>query len=64
MTCEWADLSRGHFIEYLLARNDVAAVWDQFLNHTFVKQLSIGSLSRRVFQDYLVQDYLYLVGYI
>ncbi|KAL9625764.1 MAG: hypothetical protein Q9160_000084 [Pyrenula sp. 1 TL-2023] len=55
--------ARGRFLEYLLGRNDVATIWNQFLNHDFVKKLSDGSLQRRTFEKYLVQDYLYLIQF-
>ncbi|KAI8966764.1 Phosphomethylpyrimidine kinase-domain-containing protein [Daldinia sp. FL1419] len=55
--------SRGHFLEYLLERPDVAPVWDQYINHPFVLGLGNGTLPLESFKGYLIQDYLYLVHF-
>ncbi|KAI1808501.1 Phosphomethylpyrimidine kinase-domain-containing protein [Daldinia bambusicola] len=55
--------SRGHFLEYLLERPDVAPVWHRFINHPFVLGLGNGKLPLESFKGYLVQDYLYLVHF-
>ncbi|OAA67050.1 phosphomethylpyrimidine kinase [Niveomyces insectorum RCEF 264] len=52
--------SRGHFLEYVLNRPDVAGLWHRFVNHPFVKALGSGSLPMESFKGYLIQDYLYL----
>lgn len=54
--------SRGHFLDYLLERADVTPLWQQFVNHPFVKALGAATLPLASFQGYLVQDYLYLVS--
>lgn len=40
-----------------------APEWDAYIHHTFVEDLGEGILPLPVFQDYLVQDYLFLVQY-
>lgn len=40
-----------------------APEWDAYIHHTFVEDLGEGTLPLPVFQDYLVQDYLFLVQY-
>lgn len=40
-----------------------APEWDAYIHHKFVKDLGEGTLPLPVFQDYLVQDYLFLVQY-
>lgn len=57
-----AALHRGHFLEWMLERPDVAPVWDRFVNHPFVMAMGNGSLPLESFKGYLIQDYLYLVG--
>jgi hydroxymethylpyrimidine/phosphomethylpyrimidine kinase len=52
----------GHFIEYLLERQDVVGPWKQHTEHDFVKQLGDGTLPIDKFKVYLIQDYLYLVS--
>jgi hydroxymethylpyrimidine/phosphomethylpyrimidine kinase len=56
-----ADILRGHFIEYLLERPDVAHVWHTFVNHPFVLAMGDATLPIESFKGYLIQDYLYLV---
>lgn len=51
----------GYFIEYLLSRADVKAVWDEFVHHPFVMGLGDGKLPLESFKGYIIQDYLYLV---
>lgn len=51
----------GHFIEYLLERPDVQAVWKEFVHHPFVMGLGNGSLPLESFKGYIIQDYIYLV---
>lgn len=40
-----------------------APEWDAYIHHAFVEDLGEGTLPLEVFQDYLVQDYLFLVQY-
>ena len=40
-----------------------APEWDAYIHHEFVEDLGQGTLPLPVFQDYLVQDYLFLVQY-
>lgn len=40
-----------------------APEWDAYIHHKFVEDLGEGTLPLPVFQDYLVQDYLFLVQY-
>ena len=44
-------------------RRDCGADWDAYVNHRFVKQLAAGTLERKEFLAWMVQDYLYLVSY-
>jgi thiaminase len=53
---------RGHFIDYLLERPDVAPIWEKFVNHPFVLAMGDGTLPVESFKGYLIQDYLYLVS--
>ena len=53
---------RGHFVEWMLERPDVAPVWHRFVNHPFVLAMGDGTLPLESFKGYLVQDYLYLVS--
>ncbi|KAL1857446.1 hypothetical protein VTK73DRAFT_8095 [Phialemonium thermophilum] len=53
----------GRFVEYLLQRSDVDAVWRRFVNHPFVLAMGNGSLPLDSFKGYLIQDYLYLVHF-
>ena len=54
---------RGHFLEYVLDRSDVQAVWKRYVDHDFVNQLAANTLPLDAFKHYMVQDYLYLVGW-
>ncbi|MBB3105655.1 thiaminase/transcriptional activator TenA [Psychrobacter luti] len=38
-------------------------IWDDYIQHDFVKQLAAGTLAPDNFRHYLVQDYLYLIHY-
>lgn len=37
--------------------------WEAYTHHEFVEQLGAGTLPLPVFQDYLVQDYLFLIQF-
>jgi thiaminase II len=51
------------FIEYLLARPDVAIAWKQHTEHVFLERLADGTLPIEAFKYYLIQDYLYLIQF-
>ncbi len=53
----------GYFIEYLLSRPDVQAVWSQYVHHPFVMAMGDGTLPLDSFKGYIIQDYLYLVRF-
>ena len=38
-------------------------IWNDYIQHDFVKQLAAGTLAADSFRHYLVQDYLYLIHY-
>lgn len=40
-----------------------ATEWDDYVHHDFVEQLGQGALALPSFQDYLVQDYLFLIQF-
>ncbi|NKC31772.1 TenA family protein [Falsiroseomonas selenitidurans] len=44
-------------------RADCAADWQAYTWHDFVRQLSDGSLKLAAFQDFLIQDYLFLIQF-
>lgn len=48
---------------YALWRAGAAGTWDDYMTHPFVEGLRDGTLPRRAFLHYLVQDYVYLVHY-
>src|SRR5690625_7580461 len=37
--------------------------WEGYTHHSFVEQLGEGTLPLAAFQDYLVQDYLFLIQF-
>ncbi|CAA21803.1 TENA/THI family protein [Schizosaccharomyces pombe] len=53
----------GHFIEYILSHPQVVPAWKEYINHKFTNMLAKGTLPLPAFQDYLKQDYLYLVNF-
>ncbi|KAF3922856.1 hypothetical protein AA313_de0201980 [Arthrobotrys entomopaga] len=55
--------SKGHFFDYLTNHPKVAGLWDQYVNHKFVKQMANGTVSEKRFGWYLRQDYLFLVHF-
>ncbi|KAK6524714.1 hypothetical protein TWF281_011614 [Arthrobotrys megalospora] len=55
--------SKGQFFEYLITHPRVAAIWDEYVNHDFVKQIANGTLKTEKFVWYLEQDYLFLVQF-
>lgn len=55
--------SPGHFIEYVLEREDVQKSWLEHTEHNFVAGLADGTLPTPSFKYYLIQDYLFLVQF-
>src|SRR5271170_5173465 len=53
----------GHFVEYLLGREDVKTLWKDFTQHKFVQQMGKGTLPVELFKSYIIQDYLYLTQF-
>ena len=53
----------GRFIEYLLERQDMKSIWQNYTNHEFVQGMGNGTLPRGIFKNYLIQDYLYLTHF-
>jgi thiaminase/transcriptional activator TenA len=49
------------FFERLRAA--AAPDWSRYVEHPFVLALAAGTLSKAVFQTYLVQDYLFLIQF-
>ena len=39
-------------------------IWEEYLEHPFVKGIGDGTLDKEKFKTYLIQDYLYLVDYV
>lgn len=46
----------------MLERDDVKPAWDEYTHHDFCKRMGDGTLPREAFKNYMIQDYLYLVG--
>lgn len=38
-------------------------IWDSYLEHSFVKEIGLGTLELDKFKFYMIQDYLYLIEY-
>ncbi|EPS45457.1 hypothetical protein H072_642 [Dactylellina haptotyla CBS 200.50] len=55
--------SKGRFFDYLTTHPRVAKLWDQYVNHDFVKKVANGSIEIERFGWYLRQDYLFLVHF-
>ena len=49
------------FTDYLF--EEVKELWDEYLQHPFLKELGEGILDKEKFRRYLIQDYLYLKEY-
>jgi len=43
-------------------RKDAEPIWNEIINHSFVRELYSGHLSREKFEFYILQDYHYLVA--
>jgi len=41
----------------------IGSEWEAYTRHEFVRKLGDGSLPLEIFQDYLVQDYLFLIQF-
>ncbi|OYV58667.1 MAG: thiaminase II, partial [Acidocella sp. 21-58-7] len=44
-------------------RKDAKCDWHAYTHHPFVQALGAGSLAREKFQNFLIQDYLFLIQY-
>lgn len=44
-------------------RRDAGAAWASYIDHPFVRALGRGTLPQPWFQNFLIQDYLYLIQY-
>ena len=44
-------------------KTDSKADWQAYTNHAFVQQMGEGTLVEAAFQEYLVQDYLFLIQF-
>ncbi|KAJ9645971.1 trifunctional hydroxymethylpyrimidine kinase/phosphomethylpyrimidine kinase/thiaminase [Coniosporium apollinis] len=55
--------SPGHFVDYVLDREDVKKAWLAYSEHDFVKQLAKGALPLEKFKNYLIQDFLFLIHF-
>ena len=44
-------------------REGAGGAWQNYVRHPFVKALADGTLSRAAFQNFLIQDYLFLIQY-
>jgi thiaminase II len=53
----------GHFIEWLLDRDDVRLPWHDHTHHAFVRKIADGTLPVEQFRTYLIQDYLFLIQF-
>lgn len=51
----------GRFVDYLLNHPSVKPIWYEYTHHPFTTQLGAGTLGKKSFQHYLIQDYLFLV---
>lgn len=43
--------------------DEVKTIWDEYLNHPFIKEMGEGILDTEKFRRYLIQDFLYLKEY-
>lgn len=53
----------GRFLEYLVDRTDLKPIWQAYTQHEFVLKMGSGSLPKKFFKQYLIQDYLYLTHF-
>lgn len=55
--------AEGEFVKYLTAHPTVAASYQEYITHPFVKQVAEGSLEKHRFVRFISQDYPYLMNY-
>ncbi|PUU77833.1 Phosphomethylpyrimidine kinase-domain-containing protein [Tuber borchii] len=53
----------GRFVDYLLSHPSVKPIWYEYTHHQFTTQLGAGTLGKKSFQHYLIQDYLFLIQF-
>ncbi len=46
-----------------LLKNKVNNFWYEYTNHKFVREVSLGSLKKELFINYLIQDYIFLIHF-
>ena len=46
-----------------LLKNKVNNFWYEYTNHKFVNEISMGSLKKELFINYLIQDYIFLIHF-
>ncbi|MEE2694321.1 MAG: thiaminase II [Pseudomonadota bacterium] len=44
-------------------RKNAGSIWNDYINHPFVKTLGCGTLPKESFKYYLIQDYLFLIQF-
>ena len=44
-------------------RENSGTIWDDYINHPFVKHLGDGTLAKESFKYYLIQDYFFLIQF-
>jgi len=54
---------KGTFYDYLIKHPKISNLWTEYIDHSFVRQLAEGTLDRKAFLYYLVQDYIWLKHY-
>ncbi|EEB07333.2 TENA/THI family protein [Schizosaccharomyces japonicus yFS275] len=55
--------SPGSFVDYILQHPQVAPIWKKYINHPFTNMLAKGTLPLKAYQEYLKQDYRYLIHF-
>ncbi|CCH45403.1 putative phosphomethylpyrimidine kinase 2 [Wickerhamomyces ciferrii] len=55
--------TEGHFVDFLKNHPTVKPIWELYVNHPFVAQVSSGTLPKHQFVHYLKQDHAYLTTY-
>lgn len=56
--------AKGQFIHYLTSHTRVQKPWNSYTHHSFVQQMSKGTLPISAFRYYLIQDYLFLTNFM
>ncbi|OLL24495.1 putative hydroxymethylpyrimidine/phosphomethylpyrimidine kinase 2 isoform B [Neolecta irregularis DAH-3] len=54
---------KGKFYDYLIRHPKICNIWTEYVDHSFVRQLAEGTLDKKAFMYYLVQDYMWLRHY-